>query len=298
MAGEHHNPVARPPEGRPSRQLRVAATLTLLGLTTALLPLAAHASILWISDANDNIGRVDTTTGAVVASSVHNTGQPLTDIAFDSTGQMFGTTFTTLGTLNQNTGAFGSRGTYTGESGMNALLGTSTVLLGGTFTSTNIYNINSTNAALSLFTNAPNTSSGDLAIHSGVLYGLGNSGGANTLNTLSGTHSAATLHVGTTGGSTLSTLFGLADDGTTLFAVAGTDVYSVNTATDVLTFLFDYSLNENGQSLGAVTGAAFVVEGTIAPPPPVTGVPEPASLGLFGLGLLGLGLVTHRKRSV
>jgi hypothetical protein len=298
MAAEHHNPIVRVPEGRPSRQLRVAATLTLFGLTTALLPLAAHASILWISDANDNIGRVDTVAQNVVALSVHNTGQQLTDIAFDNTGQMFGTTFTGLGTINQNTGAFGSRGTYSGESGMNALLGTSSGLLGGTFTSTNIYNINSANAGLSLFTNAPNTSSGDLAIHNGVLYGLGNSGGANTLNTLSGTHSAATLHVGSPAGATLSTLFGLADDGTTLFAVAGTEVYSVNPATAVLTPLFDYSLAENGQNLGAVTGAAFVIEGTIAPPPPVTGVPEPASLGLFGFGLLGLGLIAHRKRSV
>jgi hypothetical protein len=174
---------------------------------------------------------------------------------------------------------------------MNALVGTGTVtqLLGASFQNSNVYRINDASAALTVISTAPSTSAGDLAFAGNVLYGIGQSGGPNTLETLTGAPiSQQVMHVGSTSGPTLSNVFGLADDGTTMYAVAGTEVYSVNLANAVLTPLFDYSLNENGQNLTSVTGAAFIGEGP-------TGVPEPATFGLLGVGLLGLGFLAQRK---
>ena len=88
-------------------------------------------------------------------------------------------------------------------------------------------------------------------------------------------------------------MFGLADDGTTLYAVNGTNVYSVNPATAVLTLLFDYSLAENGQNLTAATGTAFMAEG---PPPPPPAAPEPASIALLGSALVGFGILRCRRK--
>src|SRR5438105_5877545 len=96
------------------------------GAAAILLALGAvevqAAPILWISDQNQHIGQVDIATQSVVAGSVHSTGQSLTDIGFDSAGNLFGTTFTSLYAINTSTGAATLRGSYANESGMNALV--------------------------------------------------------------------------------------------------------------------------------------------------------------------------------
>ncbi len=100
------------------------------------------------------------------------------------------------------------------------------------------------------------------------------------------------------GGNTfnLGSVFGLADDGTTLYAVDGTTIYSVNTTNAALTELWDYSdsghrVCSDGVCLGNANGTAFLNEAT-------GGVPEPASWGLMivGVGLIGSQL--RRRQSV
>jgi hypothetical protein len=264
-------------------------------------------TILWISDSNDNIGQVDINTQSVVPGSVHNTGQPLTDIGFDTNGNLYGTTFTGLFAINPNTGAATSHGTYSGETGMNALVGSSTsgTLIGGSYLNGNIYAINESNAALSVVktVSAPGLA-GDFASFGSTLYASACSAPQACVSSPTAPDELANVntgtvvglfHVGSPTGPTLNQVYGLAYDGTTMYAIDGTEVYSVDPATAVLTPLFDYSLHENGQNLTAASGAAF--DGEMEPIPTPTSVPEPASLGIFAAALAGLGFVRRGRRN-
>jgi PEP-CTERM motif len=256
------------------------------GITPALA-----GPILWISDGAGNIGQVDIASGIVVAGSVHNTGQALTDIGFNTAGTLYGTTFSALFSLNTSTGAATGLGAY-GFGGMNALIGGGgTNLLGAAFTTTQIYSINPASpSGFSNFAPSPLVSAGDLAFAGATLYGSGiGAGGNNVLLNLSTNSIVDFFHVGTTAGPMLNAVFGLADDGINMYAVNGTDVYSVDLATAVLTPLFDYGLNENGQTLGAATGSAFMGEGS-------TDVPEPLTLSLFGMGCASLAAWRLRRK--
>jgi hypothetical protein len=113
-----------------------------------------------------------------------------------------------------------------------------------------------------------------------VLYGLEQNGGG--LFTIDTTTGARTL-VGPMGFSS-GGLGGLTFDALdNLYAITnGGTLYGVNAATGASTRLFDTGLR-------SVSGLSAIV--------PVAAVPEPATLGLFGMSLLGLGLM-RRRRSI
>jgi len=244
--------------------------------------------ILWIDDANGNIGQVDVTTQSVVAGSVHSTGlgPSLTDIGFIGSN-LFGTTFTNLYSINSATGASTNIGSYggVGASDMNALVGNGTGLLGASNATDEVYSINRTSAAATNFDPSPAPLAGDLAFAGTTLYesAVGPTGADELVNV----STDSVVNTFTSGATTFTSVFGLADDGTTMYAVNGTNVYSVNLANADLTFLFDYA----GQGLAAANGTAFMNEGRSA-------VPEPASLALFGAGLGALLMLRRRSRTL
>ena len=78
--------------------LRLLSTFMLFSLGCS-----AAKVTLWVDDASGEIGKVDVGTGAVTL--VGNSGHILTDIAFDTSGNLFGIDQTNLYRINAATGA-------------------------------------------------------------------------------------------------------------------------------------------------------------------------------------------------
>jgi hypothetical protein len=263
---------------------QVVGILAILSSTAFFSP--AHASSIWIDDTNGNIGLVNTATGAV--SHVSNVGV-LTDIAFIGT-QMYGTNFTNLFQINNilGTATINQVGAaYTvGNGGMNALVGVGTSLLAASNATTTVYQISnpSTSSATTNFaTGLPGGSAGDLAFAGSTLYEsvVDPRTQNDELVNVTTNHVVGFL---TIGGNQQNAVFGLADDGTTMFAVQGTRIYTVNLATGALTLDSNYG----GQGLGNANGAAFLNE---------SAVPEASTWAMMILGFFGVGFMAYRKKA-
>ncbi len=261
--------------------LRVLATAVfcVLGVSTA------RADQLWIDDANGEIGKVDTSTGAVTL--VGNAGVTLTDIAFAANGALYGIDFNNLYSINTTNGhatLIGAMG-GSGSNGYNALVfGTNGVLYTAANNSSELYTVNTTTGAasnlISLGTNI--TSAGDLAFNNGTLYESDNN---NDLIRISLTNPTGGTVVGNMG---FPNVYGLATASNgTLYGVSGTTIFAINTTTGAGTA----DVNYVGHGLGDANGTSFISEAIPTPEP--TGF---LFSSVLAAGMIGIGVLTRRNR--
>lgn len=268
------------------------AALTTLWLATGV---ARADTVLWIDDTANNVGTVDLTTGMVsVIGNADDGGGTLTDIGFGANGTLYGTSFDDLYSINQSTGqATPISALGVGNGGMNALVGYGSGLLAVSGTTDSLYSLTvSPYSAITFDGSTGSPSAGDLAAANGYMYesAVGASGNDELVKlTLSGANITNSTVIGlfTQGGTDFSGVFGLADDGTTMYAVDETTVYTVNLSNAVLTT----DLNYSGHGLGIANGTAFVGEATVPEP-------GPGSLLLVGLGLVAFGTFSRRWRRI
>lgn len=258
----------------------------LLSGTAVLLAMAmpASAASVLVGSSDGTIAEVDTSNGAV--SNSFDTGtQNWFDIAVDNDGNAFGvdlgsTTWsidlgtqsaTSLGATGAfiNGLAFGAGNTLYG-SGDNNLYTIDTVSGGATVVGTGVGG--------NFF------SSGDIAFAGGSFFGTSSNScggiGGDCLWSIDATSGVGTA-IGDIG---VSSVFGLALTGGTLFGLSSDDnIYTINTSTGAGTLATGFTLS------GATNGAAV---------PPSAVIPVPAALPLLATALFGLGWVGRRRRNV
>ena len=207
-----------------------------VGVTALIMNvgLANAGPILWVGDMNNNLGTVDAANGNVNV--IGNMGTFMTDIAFDSLGNLYGISFLDLYSIDKNTASASLIGNFGGTS-LNSL----TFDAAGNLYAANdsLYSINVATGTASLIGNGGDAylSSGDLAFIGGELF-LTSDGTPDTLFKLDTGTGVGTL-VGDIG---FNEVFGLAtNNNVDLFGVDGTSVLSIDAITAVGTFLVDYS---------------------------------------------------------
>ena len=216
----------------------------------------AHAvPVMHVDDSSGILGRVDVATGSV--SVIGNMGVVMTDIAFNPTGQLFGLSFTGFYSINPTTAAATFIGNHSVPGGNALVFATDGTLYAAGFGSQSLFTINPATGAGTNLGNISASSGGDLAFNGGNLF-LATS--TNALLSINLANLATSAVVGPFG---VSGVFGLAtgDDGV-LYAVAGTQIFTVNTATGAAT----NPINDFGQGLGGANGQSFFTEACGAKP--------------------------------
>lgn len=245
--------------------------------------MASHAGpILWVNTfaTNSQLVTVDVATGASTV--IGSAGTQLTDIAFSTTGDLYGISFANLFKISQSTGAatlIGGLGTVSGFSNALVFGADGTLYMAGD----RLYSINtSTGASTAIGSGIGYQSGGDLAFIGGNLFMATQGNELVNVNITTGVGSL----VGTLG---VAGMFGLASpDNVTLYGVAGQSVYSVNAGTGAATFQSSF----NPTVAGVAGGLAFRTEAGAG-----SNVPEPATLALVGLALLGMAAGRRRAKT-
>jgi hypothetical protein len=233
---------------------------------------------MYVDDAVGALGKVDVATGGVEF--IGHTGIFLTDIAFDSAGNLFGISFTDLYAINSTTAAASLIGAH-GIAGANALVfGTNGTLYAAGFGTTSLFTVNPATGASTNIGDMGFASAGDLAFNDGKFYLAALTSQLVSVNLAD---LASSVAVGFFG---VNNVFGLAtgDDGQ-LYGVAGNQIFVVNTATGQATNPVDYGL-----PLLAANGQSFFGEA-------VPSVPEPGTFMLVAAGVSAMALRRKRTRN-
>ncbi len=258
------------------------AAIAFMGLSTP-----AHSSTMYISDSFGQLGTVDTTSGLV--SVIGSFGQILTDIAFDPNGNLFGISFSNLFSIDVETGSTTLIGAHGVAGGNGLVFGSDGTLYAAGYSTSNLYSLDVDTGTGTSLGDMGFSSSGDLAFLDGDMYLSGSRG---NLVSIDLSDLAASSVVGTFG---VSSVYGIAtDDASSMYAVAGTSVYSVDTVTGAASDGVSYA----GQGLGTAYGQSFFAEAGANPidDPSIAPVPLPAGLPLLLTALLGTRFVVRRKK--
>jgi hypothetical protein len=256
------------------------------GLVLTLLALASLSAsaqnLLYITDINGKVGTVNLTTDAVTV--LGSSGVVLHDIGFTSNGNLYADTSTALYSMNASTGSTTLIGSFGGAGNnlIDGLVGDGSELIATSYSTDKLYAVDVSPLSVTTLTGTLNgITNGDATFGAnGALYDILTNGDLDKV-TISGTTITSTV-IGDTGDKSVS---GMATSSTgQVFAISGTEIYTVDLNTAALTPFLNYA----GHGLSTVTGAAIASSGMLV-------VPEPGNVALLLAGIAGLAFYQRRR---